>query len=118
VSESHKTPFHLLLQQSVVWFHEESLVGLPSSFWIWRRALLSFGLHFSENEGMMKCCVVRTRRRSSMHEGKCCMVDIIFFNSFCFLLGFTSICYIYIYIGNLNGLLTIDIMLKKLGVEI
>jgi hypothetical protein len=34
---------------------------------------LSCGLHFSESEGMTKCCVVRIRRRSS----KCCMVDDI-----------------------------------------
>jgi hypothetical protein len=69
-----KTPAHLRCsQQSVVGFHEESSVGLPSSFLIWRRACLSCGLHFSESEGMTKCCVVRIRRRSS----KCCMVDDI-----------------------------------------
>jgi hypothetical protein len=70
-----ETPAHLRCsQQSVVGFHEESSVGLPSSFLIWRRAFLSCGLHFSESEGMMKCCVVRNiRRRSS----KCCMVDDI-----------------------------------------
>jgi hypothetical protein len=54
VSVSHETPSHVPLQQSVVGFHEESLVGLPNCFLIWRRAFLSSGLHFSDSEGMIK----------------------------------------------------------------
>lgn len=49
--KSHETPYQLS-QQSVVGFHEESFVGLPSCFLIWRRVVLSYGLHFSESEGV------------------------------------------------------------------
>jgi hypothetical protein len=83
VKLSHVTPSHVLLQQSVVGSHEESWLGLPNCFLIWRRAFLSSGLQFSELAGMM-LCVVRIRR-SNMHEEKCCMVaDIILF-FFCFI---------------------------------
>lgn len=78
------------LQQSVVGFHEESLVGLPSSFLIFSRASFSAGLHFSESEGIIKLCVVRVRRRRNMHEGNFSMVDddnIFVVQFICFLLG-------------------------------